>query len=67
MNFYQGQHAFYCGVDLHARTLSCLVQPAREVDARLLNESLASVRRASSATRFTKNWNHSVPVRGAPP
>src|SRR5215831_17237583 len=21
MNFYQGQHAFYCGVDLHARTL----------------------------------------------
>ena len=40
---------------------SCLVQPARPVDARFLNESLAPVSRASSTTRFTKNWNHSVP------
>jgi hypothetical protein len=39
---------------------SCWVQPARGVDARFLNESLASVSRASSATSFTKNWNHSV-------
>ena len=35
---------------------SCLVQPAREVDARFLNESLAPVSRASSATTFEKNW-----------
>ena len=40
---------------------SCLVQPSRQVDARFLNESLAPVSRASSTTRFTKNWNHSVP------
>src|SRR5262249_55473505 len=39
---------------------SCLVQPARPVDTRFLNESLAPVSRASSTTRFTKNWNHSV-------
>ena len=37
---------------------SCLVQPAW-VDASFLNESLA-LSRASSATSFTKNWNHSV-------
>src|SRR5712692_5689893 len=35
---------------------TCLVQPAREVDARFLNESLAPVSRASSATTFEKNW-----------
>ena len=35
---------------------SCLVQPAREVDARFLNESLAPVSRASSATCREKNW-----------
>jgi hypothetical protein len=35
---------------------TCLVHPAREVDARILNESLAPVSRASSATRFEKNW-----------
>ena len=40
---------------------TCLVQPAREVDARFLNKSLAPVSRASSATSFTENWNHSVP------
>src|SRR5262249_3534222 len=40
---------------------SCLVQPALEVDARFLNESLAPVSRASSAMSFTKNWNYSVP------
>ena len=40
---------------------TCLVQPAREVDARTLNESLAPVSRASSAMSFTKNWIHSVP------
>jgi len=40
---------------------SCLVQPAHEVDARILNESLAPVSRASSAMSFTKNWIHSVP------
>src|SRR6516164_10611489 len=45
---------------------SCLVQPSRQVDARFLNESLAPVSRASSTTSFTKNWNHSVPSRGAP-
>jgi hypothetical protein len=39
---------------------TCLVQPACEVDASFLNESLAAVSRASSATSFTKNWNHSV-------
>ena len=38
----------------------CLVPPAAEVDTRFLNESLAPVSRASSATSFTKNWNHSV-------
>lgn len=38
---------------------SGLVQPAL-VDASFLNESLASVSRASSATSFTKNWNYSV-------
>ena len=35
---------------------SCLVQPARGVDARIPNESLAPVSRASSATRSEKNW-----------
>ncbi|SRR6266849_5480892 len=35
---------------------TCLVQPPREVDARFLNESLAPVSRASSATTFEKNW-----------
>src|SRR5215472_9774962 len=39
---------------------SCLVQPARLVDTRFRNESLAPVSRASSAVSFTKNWNHSV-------
>ena len=38
---------------------SCLVQPAW-VDASFLNESLASVSRASSAASSKKNWNHSV-------
>ena len=40
MNFYQRQHAFYCGVDLHARTLYlCILNQQgdkvlhREVDA----------------------------------
>jgi hypothetical protein len=47
----RAQHAIY----------SCLVRPAPGVDARFLNESLASVSRASSATSFTKNWNYSVP------
>ena len=35
-----------------------LVRPTGEVDARLLNESLAPV---SSTMSFTKNWIHSVP------
>ena len=35
---------------------TCLVQPAREVDARFLNESLAPVSRASSAMCREKNW-----------
>ena len=39
---------------------SCLVQPACEVDARFLNQSLAPVSRASGAMSFKKNWNHSV-------
>ena len=38
-----------------------LVRPTGEVDARLLNESLAPVSRASSPQSFTKNWSHSVP------
>ena len=38
---------------------TCLVQP--QVDARIPNESLAPVSRASSATSFTENWIHSVP------
>jgi hypothetical protein len=38
----------------------CLVPSAARVDASFLNESLAPVSRASSATSFTKNWNHSV-------
>ncbi len=37
---------------------SGLVQP--QVDASFQNESLAAVSRSSSATSFTKNWNHSV-------
>ena len=45
---------------------SCLVQPSRQVDARFLNESLAPVSRASSTTRFTKNWNHLVPSEVRP-
>jgi hypothetical protein len=40
---------------------SCLVQPARPVDTRFRNESLAAVSRASCAKGYTKNWNHSVP------
>src|SRR6516165_12049004 len=39
---------------------TCLVQPAREVDASFLNESLAPVSRASSPTTCKKNWKHSV-------
>ncbi len=39
---------------------SCLVQPV-SVDASLLNESLAPVSRASSATSFEKKLDHSVP------
>jgi hypothetical protein len=39
---------------------SCLAQPACEVDARFLNESVAAVRRASSASSFTNNWGYSV-------
>ena len=35
---------------------SCLVQPARGVDTSILNESLAPVSRASSATSSEKNW-----------
>ena len=35
---------------------SCWVQPARGVDARFLNESLASVSRASSSNGHEKNW-----------
>ncbi|HEY3391141.1 MAG TPA: IS110 family transposase [Lacipirellulaceae bacterium] len=32
MRFYKGQHAFYCGVDLHAKTMHvCLVNQAGEV------------------------------------
>ena len=37
---------------------SGLVHP--QVDASFLNESLAAVSRASSATSFTKDWNYSV-------
>src|SRR5262249_50188063 len=39
---------------------SCLVQPAHQVAASVLNQSLAAVSRSSSATSVTKNWNHSV-------
>jgi hypothetical protein len=35
---------------------TCLVQPSREVDARVLNESLTPVSRASSAMCRRKNW-----------
>src|SRR5260370_8884535 len=35
---------------------TCLVQPALEVDASFLNESLAPVRRASSCNEHEKNW-----------
>lgn len=35
---------------------TCLVQPAREVDARFVNESLAPVSRAPSAMCRRKNW-----------
>jgi hypothetical protein len=35
---------------------TCLVQPVREVDARIRNESLAPVSRASSAMCNEKNW-----------
>jgi hypothetical protein len=61
--------------DLHSRrsgrlggrpSKPVLVQPAREVDASFLNESLAPVSRASSATTFEKKLDYSVPVRGAP-
>ena len=47
-------------VELAVRFFLSWVQPARGVDASFLNESLAPVSRASSATSFTKNWNHSV-------
>jgi len=32
MRFYKGQHAFYCGIDLHAKSMHvCLVNQAGEV------------------------------------
>jgi hypothetical protein len=32
MRFYKRQHAFYCGVDLHAKTMHvCLVNQAGDV------------------------------------
>ncbi len=32
MRFYQQQHAFYCGVDLHAKTMHvCMVDAAGEI------------------------------------
>src|SRR5438093_1229766 len=40
---------------------SCLVQPARGVDARFRNKSLSAVSRASSATRLEKKLDFSVP------
>jgi transposase len=40
MNFYQGQHAFYCGVDLHARTLYlCIFSQAGD---KLLHREVAA-------------------------
>lgn len=32
MRFYTGQNQYYCGIDLHARSLSlCILNQAREV------------------------------------
>src|SRR6478752_4044993 len=32
MRFYQGQHQFYCGIDLHARSMYlCILDPAGAV------------------------------------
>ena len=44
---------------------TCLVRPARGVDARFLNQSLAAVSRASS-TMCSKKTGLFSPVRGAP-
>src|SRR5216117_591896 len=40
MRFYQGQHRFYCGIDLHARTMHlCLLDEAGTV---VFDENLAN-------------------------
>jgi predicted NBD/HSP70 family sugar kinase len=40
MRFYQGQHRFYCGIDLHARSLHvCLLDHAGNI---VLDKNLAS-------------------------
>jgi Transposase len=45
MRFYQGQHRFYCGVDLHARTLSLCVldQEGKKLLHRTLDASPQAV------------------------
>lgn len=50
MRFYSGQHRFYCGVDLHTRTLSlCALDAAGAIvlEAALPPEPAARIRRAS--------------------
>ena len=46
---------------------TCLVQPAREVDARVLNESLHPLAERQAPRPSKKNWIIQSPFRGAPP
>ena len=57
MRFYTGQHTHYCGIDLHARTMSlCVLNQAGEI---LLSRSRPGRSRAPS-------WTASAPSEGTP-
>ena len=58
MRFYKGQHAFYCAVDLHAKTMHvCLVNQAGEV---LVHRNLKRARLPGAASA------HCAPVPPGP-
>ena len=71
MRFYNQQHQFYCGVDLHARTMYLCVLDAAGGWNAINFLGVEGTNRlhplaASSTTKWREKPNQSVPVRSAP-
>ena len=54
MRFYNQQHRFYCGVDLHARTLSlCILDDKGTI---FLQKTITASRDAEGGLFFPRSW-----------